>query len=369
MRSIVKRDDTPVRHQLSARLNITRFLPTILLLSLVVGLAGAGEMYMIIDENQVSEELVNQSSDTFETSDEAGSVWWAGDISTGEAGSEEPGYRPSSAYPGERAQIVLSAGCSADPPSGTAPLDVQFQDQSTGNPTAWTWAVDDGRTFYEQNPRVRFEEPGTYTVYLRVSNEAGSDSSGMVIEVSEPQPAEPGQALIPDFMQYVEGNTLPMKVVFKDLSAGRPTRWRWTFGDGNVSDLQHPVHYYAKTGVYPVTLVVGNRNEEKAKKGEVIIAISARPEAYFYTYTMKGREVSDIYYPGDKVYFIDKSSGTPTEWQWDFGDGTKSQEQNPTHTFNTSGFHVVSLQVENYLGSDRIEAYILVNEPRYDTKY
>ncbi|MCP4989382.1 MAG: PKD domain-containing protein [Colwellia sp.] len=37
--------------------------------------------------------------------------------------------------------------------------------------------------------------------------------------------------------------------------------------------------------------------------------------------------------PSDTVVFTDTSTGSPTNWLWDFGDGEVSSEQNPTHTF------------------------------------
>ena len=55
------------------------------------------------------------------------------------------------------------------------------------------------------------------------------------------------------------------------------------------------------------------------------------------------------------VQFIDLSSGGPTDWDWDFGDGsTHSTEQNPTHIYASVGDYTVSLTItgeegENYI--------------------
>ena len=55
---------------------------------------------------------------------------------------------------------------------------------------------------------------------------------------------------------------------------------------------------------------------------------------------------------GQSVQFTDTSSGAPTSWNWDFGDGTTSSEQNPVHTFDLSGDYAVELEVSNGAGSD-----------------
>lgn len=44
------------------------------------------------------------------------------------------------------------------------------------------------------------------------------------------------------------------KVVFKDLSKGEITNWKWDFGDGESSSEQHPTHTYKAAGNYVVTL-------------------------------------------------------------------------------------------------------------------
>jgi len=50
------------------------------------------------------------------------------------------------------------------------------------------------------------------------------------------------------------------------------------------------------------------------------------------------------------VLFTDKSTGTPTSWNWDFGDGTNSQDQNPIHTYTSAGNYNVTLKVNNANG-------------------
>ncbi|MFA5378982.1 MAG: PKD domain-containing protein [Dehalococcoidia bacterium] len=51
------------------------------------------------------------------------------------------------------------------------------------------------------------------------------------------------------------------------------------------------------------------------------------------------------------VSFMDLSSGAPTTWDWSFGDGTTSTEQNPSHSYTTAGNYTVSLTVANEYGS------------------
>ena len=47
------------------------------------------------------------------------------------------------------------------------------------------------------------------------------------------------------------------------------------------------------------------------------------------------------------VNFTDLTSMDPTEWYWDFGDGTNSEEQNPTHEYSGTGIYTVSLTASN----------------------
>lgn len=52
------------------------------------------------------------------------------------------------------------------------------------------------------------------------------------------------------------------------------------------------------------------------------------------------------------VSFTDISTGNPTTWNWDFGNGNTSTLQNPTTFYVTPGVYTVSLSVINTYGSD-----------------
>jgi len=51
------------------------------------------------------------------------------------------------------------------------------------------------------------------------------------------------------------------------------------------------------------------------------------------------------------VRFMDASSGSPSSWLWNFGDGETSTEQNPLHEYRNSGTYTVALTVRNQYGT------------------
>ncbi len=68
------------------------------------------------------------------------------------------------------------------------------------------------------------------------------------------------------------------------------------------------------------------------------------------------------------VQFTDKSTGKPTSWLWDFGDGTTSDDQNPNHTYRAPGTYKVILTVTNAAGNSTYTSYITVSGAPVDNK-
>jgi PKD repeat protein len=63
------------------------------------------------------------------------------------------------------------------------------------------------------------------------------------------------------------------------------------------------------------------------------------------------------------VQFTDSSTGSPTSWSWDFGDGGTSSQRNPSYTYTFPGDYTVILTVKNTGGGGVLTktSYIAVN--------
>jgi PKD repeat protein len=72
--------------------------------------------------------------------------------------------------------------------------------------------------------------------------------------------------------------------------------------------------------------------------------------------------------PPLKVQFtasVEEDEGGPWKFEWDFGDGNKSTEQNPTHTYDKIGEYTATLTVvdqKNNKGTDEIDVFVETEE-------
>jgi PKD repeat protein len=120
----------------------------------------------------------------------------------------------------------------------------------------------------------------------------------------------------------------------------------WDFGDGQTSEERNPTHIYEAPGTYTVSLTVANDlgEDTKVKTGFVtVVAVVAK----FTAVPSSGSTM----YRYSEVQFTDQSEGVVSSWLWDFGDGTTSSEQNPSHAYAEQGVYSVTLTVSNEHGS------------------
>jgi PKD repeat protein len=228
--------------------------------------------------------------------------------------------------------------------SGQVPLAVSFTDTSSGTPTSWSWTFGDGGVSADQDPVHVYTTAGQFAVSLQVTNEDGSNTTIKEQFIT-------GSTLVLPAAEFTANTTTgdaPLAVGFTDQSTGSPVSWSWAFGDGATSDEQDPSHMYTNTGSYTVSLEVTNPDgSNTATKTDYITVISSTlpPVAIFTGKPTCGKAPLT-------VKFNDTSTGSPTEWYWNFGDGTNAAEQNPVHVYTTAGKYTVSLTATNASGSN-----------------
>ena len=236
------------------------------------------------------------------------------------------------------------------PVGGCAPLVI--------NPTAvvntpeaissYHWNFGDGTTSNQASPAHQYNNTGVYDVTLTITTTTGCTDSFTLS-----QAVKVGTHVNPDFSATPRDICASETVTFTDLSVGDVTGWFWYFGDGTTSTQQNPKHQYNDTGYFNVVLYVENNGcaDSIVKKSYIRVK---PPVAKFSS----SFNCTDQYTRS----FTDLSIGA-TSWFWDFGDGTSSTSQNPSHSYTNTGLYNVTLTVTNGSCSDNVVHSVnIVNE-------
>ena len=225
---------------------------------------------------------------------------------------------------------------------GSDGLSVQFTDTSSGGTiTGWQWNFGDGSTSTAQNPSHTYAGTGTYAVSLTVTDSEGRSATATVnVTVGEGQ----AQSMTCLFDIQPQGNQVPLTVNFVNTSTNA-TSYQWNFGDGGTSTEVSPSHVYQAVGDYPVTLTCTGPVGTLTASGMVSIG-QTPPQPAGLTAQFTAQALGGL-----AVQFTDASrGGTVVSWQWSFGDGTSSSEQNPRHTYSAAGTYTVTLTVTDSTG-------------------
>ena len=234
----------------------------------------------------------------------------------------------NSASPQVIADFTTSSGN-----NGCGSLVVDFQDLSTGAPDAWLWDFGNGNSSTLKNPTAIYANPGLFDVILIASNSVTNDSKTSIgaIEVfnspiSEISTNSPVTGCMPLIIDFVDLSFTNNSIV----------NWQWDFGDGGASNLQYPNYDYGNSGNYSVSLLVTDINGCQSLSTQInFVEVYELPSVDF---------IADPKFscnPTQLVTFTNNTLGLAS-YTWDFGDGSSSVLENPTHNY-AAGVYSVSL--------------------------
>jgi gliding motility-associated-like protein len=220
------------------------------------------------------------------------------------------------------------------PASGCAPKSITMKPViSSGHKIiSYKWDFGDGTSSADSAPNHTYKNPGSYTVTLIV-NAQGGCSDTLTLPNAVALGVKPDAAFSADPLT----TCAQIPVQFTDETKGNPTTWYWLFGDGATSSDQNPLHNYIDTGFFSISLIVSQNLCYDTITLNNYVHIDG-PIAQFF-------DTVDCDNPFS-VSFKDASIDAQT-WLWDFGDGTTSTDESPSHTYTATGNYIVTLTVAN----------------------
>jgi PKD repeat protein len=226
---------------------------------------------------------------------------------------------------------------------------VQFTDASfangAGNVVAWNWDFGDpvsgiNNTSNLIDPIHTFQNPGTYTVLLQVTNFNNCTDTISKLVVINPHPP----------VDFTHTSTCMNDLTYFDpdtavMNVGSIATWLWDFGDGQTSNAPNTAHAYIAPGTYTVTLTVTDTLGCMNVITHLVV-VNALPFAHFDAGTSNCE--------GATVLFNDQSSlsaGYIIQWIWNFGDGNIDTVNFPTpqnvqHVYALAGTYSVKLTIK-----------------------
>jgi PKD repeat protein len=210
---------------------------------------------------------------------------------------------------------------------------VTLGNQSIGGNLNWEWRMGDGTELSVENPEAHtYASWGTFNIRLIGANNFCSDTAYQTVVIMPPAP-------VVNFEGPAAG-CVPLTVQFTNLSEYAASS-TWLFGDGGQANATNPVYTYYQPGTYTVTLVINGFDGSTVQMvQEQIIQVYPNAQAAF---TVTPNEIS---IPSQPVYCLNLSNNA-NSYEWDFGDGNFSNDQNPIHYFTQEGIYSITLIANN----------------------
>ena len=224
----------------------------------------------------------------------------------------------------------------ADNPEGCVPHSITYDASSSSGLGTVLWSFPGGTPSSSTDvmPTVVYNTAGAFDVSLTVTNSEGSDtetlSDFVVIDMAP--------------VASFNSNVNELTANFVNTSTGG-TSFTWDFGDGSNSAIQSPIHTYAVSGTYTVSLDVTNACG--TVRFSETITVLAVPVATFNQTAQSGCAPLTVTY--------DASNSTDVGtflWTFPGGNPSTSSEVTQIVTYATAGTFDVQLTVTNASGTD-----------------
>ncbi|MFT3936500.1 MAG: PKD domain-containing protein [Chitinophagaceae bacterium] len=206
----------------------------------------------------------------------------------------------------------------------------QFTNTSQPATGKLQWSFGNNSFSTDEKANTTYATPGVYNVKLIADFGACKDSLTKPVKVLP--------AVKADFTaDQTVSCKIPFNVLFKNLSPVAVS-YQWFFGDSTSSTLPNPTHTYTKAGAFDVTLITTNSNG----------CTDTLQQKKFVTVSPAVIKIDDLPVTGCAPLTFAPSYSVSSlvpiaSYKWNFGDGTTSTSDAPSHIYTQPGSYTVTL--------------------------
>ena len=212
-----------------------------------------------------------------------------------------------------------------------------FVNSSTGG-ASYLWDFGDGTTSTQLNPTHSYSLGGTFTVTLIVTNSFGCTDQKIQNQYITVYPK-----LNPVISSNYTSSCDPSTIYTFTCNAPGAISMHWDFGDGQVSNSANPSHTYTSPGQYDVSVIVTDIHGcADTSDQDVHINVGSTYLASFYA-------TNDTGCAPFATQFHNTTANVATV-TWLFGDGTTSNQLDPSHTYQNPGNYSVTFIISTTNG-------------------
>lgn len=224
-------------------------------------------------------------------------------------------------------------------------LNVHFFSNSTSDHDiiSYFWDFGDGHTGDGNDPHHVYDQPGTYTVCLTITDNTGCTST--VCHEVVVEPVTPGECHAGFNWEQIPG-TLTINFNNTSTSEHDITSYQWNFGDGHTGDGQNPHHTYAQAGTYTVCLTITDNTGCTSTICHEVVVEPVTPGACQAIFDWE--QLNNSY--TEHFHSQSTSEHDIISYSWNFGDGHTGDGSNPYHTYDQPGTYVVCLTITDNSG-------------------
>ncbi|NBB78443.1 MAG: PKD domain-containing protein, partial [Verrucomicrobia bacterium] len=228
----------------------------------------------------------------------------------------------------------------------TFTFDGTLSTDPDGVVATYAWDFGDGATATGSTPQHQFDESGTYSVRLTVTDDDGatdtvtnqlsvSNQAPQITFTVTPESGEPDTEFIFDASASVDND-------------GTIQSYVWEFGDGTTATGVQVSHQYNAIGLFTATLTLSD-NEGAVISADKVIAVGNQPPVAVATVDPEdGNSGTTFTFDGTGSSDPD---GLIASYVWDFGDGESATGVSVNHSYASGGNYTATLTVTDDEGS------------------